>query len=227
MTDKISDVIRKRIKKAGGKFNCNSNISEFIKAGELVKLQAEVQDSFQKVLESLVIDTDNDHNSIETAKRVAKMYCQEIFAGRYNKPPKVTSFPNVSYDQLYVVGPITIKSTCGHHFMPFTGEAYIGVFPGTDVIGLSKFHRICDYVSRRPSIQEELTEQISQEVQDATKAKGVAVLVRAKHLCVCNRGVQDEHSEMFTSKLTGSLRDEPALRDEFFRIIALRSNKQS
>ena len=225
MTDKISEVIKKRIKKAGGKYNCNSNISEFIKEGELVKLQAEVQDSFQKVLESLVIDTDNDHNSIDTAKRVAKMYCQEIFAGRFNKPPKVTSFPNVSYDQLYVVGPITIKSTCGHHFMPFIGDAYIGVFPGTDVIGLSKFHRICDHVARRPSIQEELTEQISEEVQKATNAKGVAILVKAKHFCVSCRGVEDEHSEMFTSKLTGSLKDETALRDEFFRIVAMKAGK--
>lgn len=223
---KISE-IKDRIKKAGAGFKANDNISEFLKDGDLTVIQETVEKDFQKVLESLVIDTKNDPNSKETAKRIAKMFVKEIFAGRYCKMPKVTSFPNVSYDQLYVVGPITIKSTCAHHFQPFNGECYIGVFPGVNVIGLSKFHRICNHFARRPSIQEELTDQIANAVQEVTHAEGVAVMISAKHFCVCNRGVEDEHSEFVTSKVLGTLRDQPMLKDEFFRIVSMKTLKKS
>jgi GTP cyclohydrolase I len=217
---KISDAIRQRIKEAGASFNCNDNISRYVKRGELDRLTAEVEANLQAVLDSLVIDTANDHNTQETAHRVAKMFVHEIFGGRYQPQPKITAFPNVTaYDQLYVTGPITVRSTCAHHMMPIVGKAYIGVFPGKNVIGLSKFNRIADWIASRPQIQEEMTVQLANEVERVTEAEGIAVLVQAEHFCLTHRGVREHDSDMSTSIVRGILREEPALKQEFFSIV--------
>lgn len=218
---KISEKIRERLKTYHKEFKANDNIANYIEEGELELLQAEVQEAFQNVLESLVIDTENDHNTNETARRVAKMYVQEIFKGRYTNPPKITSFPNVtSYDQLYIIDPISIRSVCSHHFQNIRGKCYVGVFPGTKVIGLSKFHRIVDWISSRPQIQEELSMQIATKVQEITEAEGIAVAIRAEHSCCTMRGIREEESYMTTSAMLGKFRDDDSLKQEFLMLIA-------
>jgi len=137
----ISKTIKNRIKKAGKRFHANDNISEYIEEGELEQLQSEVQEKLQGVLESLVIDTDSDHNTQETAKRVAKMYVKETFGGRYKPMPRVTSFPNMGYKSMYTSGPISIKSTCAHHLQNIVGNAWVGIIPNGKVIGLSKINQ--------------------------------------------------------------------------------------
>ena len=212
----ISETIRNRILAASSKFFCNDNISKYINEGELDLLVNEVSDKFQNVLESLIIDTSIDHNTKDTAKRVAKMMVLEIFSGRYIDPPSITSFPNTTeYDQLYITGPITIRSTCAHHFQPIYGKCYIGIFPDKKVIGLSKFNRIIDWIASRPSIQEELTMQIADEIEKETEAKGVAVVIKAEHFCMKMRGVKENHSDMTTSIMRGCFRDDSSLKQEF------------
>lgn len=216
----IAEKIRQRLQQAGQPFLANHNISQFIEPGELPQLQAEVAAQLHQVLRALVIDTEQDHNTQDTANRVAKMFVQEIFSGRYEPAPRVTSFPNVTqYDQLYAVGPISVRSTCAHHLMPIQGRAYIGIFPGVNVIGLSKFNRITDWIASRPQIQEELTVQIADAVEQATDAAGVAVLVQAEHFCMTHRGVRAHESDMTTSVLRGVLRTDHNLRQEFFNIV--------
>ena len=147
MTDKkISTLIKQRLKDAGKRFHGNDNISEFIKEGEMDLLQDEVQEKFQEVLETLCIDTEHDHNTQETAKRVAKMWLRETFGGRYVPPPRVTSFPNMGYKSMYTSGPISIRSTCAHHFQNIVGKAWVGIIPNGEVIGLSKFNRIVHHI---------------------------------------------------------------------------------
>lgn len=222
MSDKkISEVIQKRLNAAGARYFSNDNIGEFINSdAEIQQLVDEVAVEMQSVLNALVIDTKNDHNTQETARRVAKMFVQEIFSGRYQKQPRITAFPNSTYDQLYVTGPITIRSMCAHHMMPIVGRAYIGVFPGKNVIGLSKFNRITDWIASRPQIQEEMTVQLADAVESITGADGIAVLVRAEHFCMSHRGVKEHDSDMSTSIVRGCLRENPALKQEFFSIVA-------
>lgn len=216
-----SQEIKQRLKEQGANFRCNDNISGVLNAGDIEELVNEVTDSFQQVLDSLVIDTENDHNTYETARRVAKMFCLEVFAGRYQEKPRVTAFPNVtSYDQLYVTGPITIRSTCAHHFQNIHGKCYIGVFPGKNVIGLSKFNRLVDWLASRPTIQEELTVQIADLIQQETLADGIAVMVQAEHHCMTMRGVKEHESDMTTSIMRGCFRDDPALKQEFFAVVS-------
>lgn len=217
----ISEIIRNRIKGNNARYFSNDNISEFIESeDEIEELTKEVTIKFQSVLDSLVIDTTNDHNTSETAKRVAKMFVKEIFRGRYTNPPKVTAFPNITeYDELYVTGPITIRSTCAHHFQNIVGKAYIGIFPGKNVIGLSKFNRIIDWIASRPQIQEEMTVQIADAIQKETEAEGVAVLIQAEHHCMTQRGVKEHESDMTTSVMRGDFRKDASLKQEFFNII--------
>jgi len=221
MALEISKIIRERIKEKNVPFNSTDNISEFIEPGELSLLIDEVTERMGDVLSSLVIDTGNDHNTRDTARRIAKMYINEIFNGRYSSRPNVTAFPNAKkYDQLYVTGPITIRSVCAHHFQNFTGVAYIGVFPGSNVIGLSKFNRIAHWYAARPSIQEELTIQIADEIESLTKADGVGVIIKASHSCMTCRGIQENYSDFTTSAMRGTLRTEPTLKEEFFHILS-------
>lgn len=217
----MSEVIRERIKNGKARFFANDNISSYIHdENEVDRLVDEVAEKFEGVLRSLIIDTANDHNTNETAHRVAKMFVKETFRGRYANPPKVTAFPNVTeYDQLYVTGPITIRSTCAHHFQNIVGRAYIGVFPGRNVIGLSKFNRITDWIASRPQIQEEMTVQIADAIERETEADGVAVLIQAEHHCMTHRGVKEHESDMTTSVMRGKFRDDNALKQEFFSIV--------
>lgn len=214
---KISEKIKAALNKG---YLANDTIYEVINDEDRVELIEEVTDAFQGVLDSLVIDTKNDHNTQETAKRVAKMFVNELFRGRYYPPPAVTAFPNVKqYDQIYMSGPMTINSTCAHHFQAITGKAYVGIFPGKKVIGLSKFNRIVDWVASRPQIQEEMTEQIADMIEKETEAKGVAVIVKAEHFCMTARGVKEHESNMVTSVVRGVLRDDFEVKSEFFSLL--------
>ena len=194
----------------------NDNIAEFIKEGELDQLQLEVQDAMQLVLETLVIDTENDHNTRETAKRVAKMFLRETFGGRYIAPPSITSFPNIGYTGLYTSGPISIKSTCAHHFQNIVGKCWVGIIPENEVIGLSKFNRLIHHIAERPQIQEEMTTEIADALQIHAKTPNVAVVVKAEHHCMTHRGVREHENDMVTAVMLGAFRDDAVLRKEFY-----------
>lgn len=222
-TKYISDVIRKRIQTAGKRFHANDNISEFINENEIAQLQDEVEAKFRGVLESLVIDTESDHNTNETAKRVAKMYVREIFAGRYEPMPAVTEFPNIeSVNELIVVGPITIRSACSHHFCPIMGQCWIGVMPHKDsnLIGLSKYARIAHWVMQRPQIQEEAIMQLAAILEQKLNPKGIAVIMKADHYCMKWRGVKDSDSKMTNSVMRGCFLTNSDLRKEFLSLIS-------
>lgn len=216
----ISKTIKKRLEDSGARFHSNDNISGYILDGELPLLQAEVEGKMQAVLESLVIDTTNDHNTNDTARRIAKMYIKEIFAGRYTPVPKVTAFPNTGYKSLYTTGPISIRSTCAHHFQAIIGNAWIGIIPDSEVIGLSKFNRIVHHICERPQIQEEMTTQIAEALQKYAKTNHIAVVVKAEHLCMSQRGVKEHESDMSTAIMLGAFHDDPALRQEFYNILS-------
>ena len=198
----------------------NDTIFHYLNQGDINLIEDEVAEAFQGVLKALVINTTDDHNSKDTARRVAKMFVHELFRGRYYPPPEITAFPNAKqYDQIYITGPITINSTCAHHFQPITGGCYVGVFPGEKVIGLSKFNRLVDWIVSRPQIQEEMTEQIADEIEKQTEAKGVAVVIKAKHFCMSARGVKEHDSDMLTSVVRGLFREDPAIKAEFFSLL--------
>ena len=214
----VSRKIKERIVKAGKRFHANDNIADFIEEGELAELQQEVQNKLQSVFESLIIDTDNDHNTQETAKRVAKMWLRETFGGRYHAFPRVTSFPNMGYKSMYTSGPISIRSTCAHHFQNIVGNAWIGIIPNGKVIGLSKFNRIVHHIAERPQIQEEMTTQIAEALQEYAHTKNIAVVVKAEHHCMTHRGVKEHESDMTTAIMLGAFKEDPATRDEFYKI---------
>ena len=215
---KASERIRQRLKEKDIRFHSNDNIADFIEQGELEELQKEVEENFGGVLDALVIDTENDHNTKETARRVAKMYIKEIFGGRFVQPPKVTSFPNMGYRSLYTSGPVSIKSTCAHHFQNIVGKCWIGILPEKEVIGLSKFNRIVHHIVERPQIQEEMTTQIADELKKYAKTDHLAVVVKAEHHCMTHRGVREHESDMTTAIMLGAFKDDPATRDEFYKI---------
>ena len=216
---KTSDIIKERIVTAKTRFHANDNIAEFINPGELELLQAEVQNAMQRVLSSLVIDTEHDHNTKETAKRVAKMFLNETFGGRYIPEPRVTSFPNMGYNNLYTTGPITIRSTCAHHLQNIVGKCWVGIFPEEEVIGLSKFNRLVHHIAERPQIQEEMTTQIADKLVQYAKTPNVAVVVKAEHHCMTHRGVKEHDSDMTTAVMLGKFRDDPNLKQEFYNLM--------
>jgi len=214
----ISNVIKQRILAKNKRYHCNDNISEFIEEGELDLLQTEVEGKLQEVLNSLVIDTKNDHNTNDTARRVAKMYIKEIFGGRFQPTPRITSFPNMGYKSLYTSGPISIRSTCAHHFQNIVGKAWIGIIPEDEVIGLSKFNRLVHHIAERPQIQEEMTTQIADELVKFAKTPHVAVVVKAEHHCMTHRGVREHESDMTTAIMLGAFNKDSALKQEFYDI---------
>lgn len=215
---KISDKIKERLKKENIRFHCNDNIADYILPGELEELQAEVQEAMQGVLSSLVIDTEHDHNTQDTAKRVAKMWLKEVFGGRYQQPPRVTAFPNMGYKSLYTSGPISVRSTCAHHFQNIVGNCWVGIIPNGEVIGLSKFNRIVHHIAERPQIQEEMTTQVAEELKKYAKTEHIAVILKAEHHCMTHRGVREHDSDMTTAIMLGAFKDDPATRDEFYKI---------
>jgi len=215
----ISQVIRERIEEAGVRYHCNDNISEFIEdEDEIDLLVNEVADRFEAVLLSLVIDIKHDHNTKDTARRVAKMYIKEIFGGRYRNIPKITAFPNIGYKGLYTTGPISIRSTCAHHFQSIIGHCWVGIIPDSEVIGLSKFNRLVHHICERPQIQEEMTTQIADALKQYAKTEHIAVVVKAEHQCMTMRGVREHESDMTTAIMLGAFNNDPALRKEFYDI---------
>ena len=176
------------------------------------------------VLESLVIDIENDHNTRETARRVAKMYVTEVFKGRYLPLPKVTEFPNAEHlNELMIMGPVTVRSACSHHLCPIMGRLWIGVMPNkdSDLIGLSKYSRIADWIMSRPQIQEEAIIQLADQLVAMVKPDGLAVVMEADHFCMHWRGVKDNASKMTNSVMRGVFLENGALRREFLSLIDL------
>ncbi len=218
----MSVKIRERVKAAKKRFHANDNIAEFIQPGDLAKLLDEVEIKMQGVLESLVIDTVNDHNTGNTARRVAKMYLNEVFKGRYVTGPEVTEFPNAEHlNELMIVGPITVRSACSHHFCPVIGKVWIGVMPNehTNVIGLSKYARMAEWIMNRPQIQEEAVVQLADLIQQKTQPDGMAIVMEATHYCMSWRGVKDMDSRMINSVMRGCFLKDANLRREFLSLI--------
>ncbi len=218
----VSVKIRERIMAARKRFNANDNIAEFIEPGELEKLLDEVEGKMKGVLDSLVIDTERDHNTTNTARRVAKMYLNEVFRGRYVAAPTVTEFPNAEHlNELMIVGPITVRSACSHHLCPVIGKVWIGVLPNehTNVIGLSKYARLAEWVMGRPQIQEEAVVQLADLIMEKTSPDGLAIVMEATHFCIGWRGVKDLDSKMINSVMRGVFLKDANLRREFLSLI--------
>jgi GTP cyclohydrolase I len=218
----VSLKIRERLKASRKRFHANDNIAEFIEPGELEKLLDEVADKMTGVLSSLVIDTEHDHNTADTARRVAKMYVQEVFRGRFVKAPVITEFPNAEHlNELMIVGPITVRSACSHHFCPVIGKIWIGVLPNehTNVIGLSKYARLAEWVMGRPQIQEEAVVQLADLIQAQNPARwfghrdgGFSLL---HGVAWCERHGQS-HDQL---RDAGCIFERPNLRREFLSLI--------
>jgi GTP cyclohydrolase I len=216
----VSAQIRQRLQDAEVPFLANDNISEFLEDGDLDNLEVEVADKVRDLLRSLVIDIENDHNTAETAERVARMYLREVFKGRYLKQPKIASFPNVKkLDEIYTVGPISVRSACSHHLVPILGSCWIGIKPGQRVIGLSKFARVADWVFSRPHIQEEAVLILADEIERLCEPRGLAILVKAQHYCMKWRGVKEPQTSMINSVVRGDFRHDPSLKAEFFELV--------
>ncbi len=218
----LSAVIRKRIQAKKARFHANDNISAFLKPGELDALVDEVAHKMQGVLESLVIDTKNDHNTKNTSRRVAKMFINEVFSGRYMEQPSLTKFPNVSaLNELMIIGPITVRSACSHHLCPIMGRVWIGVLPSkaSALIGLSKYSRLTEWVMCRPQIQEEAVVELADMLENKIKPIGLAIVMDADHFCMQWRGVKDRDSKMVNSVMRGAFLKDSSLRREFLSLI--------
>ncbi len=222
-----SERIRYRLVTADRRHHANDNIADQIHAGELEELKAEVAEKVHEVLRALVIDTDSDHNTKETAQRVAKMYIEEVFRGRYVPMPAVTEFPNAErLNELMIVGPITVRSACSHHLCPIIGRVWIGLLPNehSNLIGLSKYARICDWIMSRPQIQEEAVTMLANELQERVKPDGLGIVMEADHFCMHWRGVKDNESAMVNSVMRGAFLKDPNLRREFLSLLPNRKN---
>lgn len=220
----VSARVRARIRKAGKRFHANDNIADFLEPGDLDELLDEVESKMRAVLESLVIDTASDHNTQDTARRVAKMYLTEVFRGRYVPVPPVTEFPNAeNLNELMIVGPITVRSACSHHLCPILGRLWIGVMPNehSSLIGLSKYSRLAEWIMGRPQIQEEAITQMADLLMDKVSPDGLAVIMEADHFCMHWRGVKDDRTKMVNSVMRGSFLKDPTLRREFLSLINL------
>jgi GTP cyclohydrolase IA len=218
----VSQRIRERLRQARERFHANDNIAKYIEPGEVPALLDEVEAKMQQVLESLVIDTESDHNTRGTARRVAKMYLTEVFRGRYTVIPPVTEFPNVErLNELMIVGPITVRSACSHHLCPIIGRVWIGVMPNehSNLIGLSKYARLCDWVMSRPQIQEEAVTRLADLLQERMQPDGLALVMEADHFCMQWRGVKDTDSKMINSVMRGSFLKDANLRREFLALL--------
>ena len=215
--------VTRRIKDANRRYWAGDNISEFIYAGEKEKLIEEAAEKFEGVLDALIIDRENDPNSHGTAKRLAKMYYNELMQGRYDRIPTATAFPNEGEDAYtgMLVVRSELKSVCSHHHQPVTGVAYIGIIPNGKVIGLSKYTRIAQWCARRGTLQEELANDIAREISKATDSKHLGVYIQATHGCCENRGIMAHSSLTQTTVLKGAFKDDPGTKKEFMDNIKL------
>jgi GTP cyclohydrolase I len=219
----ISKIIAQRLQSDGARYWAGDNISQYINEDEYPLLIDELTGKFEDVLDSLVIDRHNDPNSMDTGRRLAKMYVGEIMAGRYDPAPKATAFPNDSddkYEGMLVVRS-ELKSMCSHHHQPVAGVAYIGILAANKLIGLSKYTRIAQWCARRGTLQEELNNVIADEIQAATGTENLGVYVQATHGCCENRGIMAHSSLTQTTVLRGAFRDDPSTKKEFFDNIKL------
>ena len=226
MSKYLSDVIREKMKKDGHRFYACDNVSNYVSDQDKPELIKELTDKFQGVLDTLLIDTDNDPNSKDTAKRLAKMYVYELMAGRFEPKPDTTSFPNEGENRFegMLVARAELRSMCSHHHQPVKGVCYIGIIPTGRVIGLSKYVRIAQWCSRRGQLQEELVNQIAREIMKATDTENVAVYIEATHGCMDNRGVM-AHSSMTQTSVVHGLFHNDSVKQEFFANVKLQSMK--
>ena len=215
--------VTRRIKDANKRYWAGDNISEFIYADEKQKLIDEAAEKFEGVLDSLIIDRATDPNSEGTARRLAKMYYNELMQGRYDPIPTATAFPNDGEDAYtgMLVVRSELKSVCSHHHQPVTGVAYIGIIPNGKVIGLSKYTRIAQWCARRGTLQEELCNDIAREIKKATNSKNIGIYIQATHGCCENRGIMAHRSLTQTTVLEGSFKEDPATKKEFMDNIKL------
>lgn len=222
----ISQVIKQRLHQRDQRYWAGDNISQFINENEKRLLVDELTEKFEAVLQSLVIDTANDPNSNGTARRLAKMYVYETMAGRYDPLPVATSFPNNSeekYEGMLVVR-AELRSMCSHHHQPVVGVAYIGIIAADRLIGLSKYARIAQWCARRGTLQEELCNDISREIQTATQSGNVGVYLRMTHGCCENRGIMAHDSSTTTTVLSGAFNSDPGTKKEFFDTLSLQES---
>jgi GTP cyclohydrolase I len=219
----LSQVIRERMKADNKRFWAGDNISEYVNHNVMPELIDEAATAFEGVLDTLLIDRENDPNSKGTARRLAKMYYQEIMAGRYEQAPDATAFPNDSADRYegMLVVRSELRSMCSHHHQPVSGVAYIGIIAANKLIGLSKYTRIAQWCARRGTLQEELCNDIAREIMKATDSTDVAVYIQAVHGCCENRGIMAHSSLTQTTVLTGSFKTDPGAKKEFFDNIKL------
>jgi len=221
----LSQALRNRMHLDGKRFWAGDNISEYIAESDRENLINEATLAFETVLDTLLIDRENDPNSKGTARRLAKMYFNEIMEGRYSAPPEATAFPNDSKDRYegMLVVRSELKSMCSHHHQPVTGVAYIGILAAQKLIGLSKYTRIAQWCARRGTLQEELCNDIAREIQKATNSDNVAVYLEAEHGCCTNRGIMAHSSLTQTTVLKGAFNTDKGTKKEFFDNILLQS----
>jgi GTP cyclohydrolase I len=219
----ISGSIRAAMKRDGKRFWAGDNVSDYLQPGDKELLINEATEAFEGVLDALLIDRHNDPNSHGTARRLAKMYFNEIMAGRYDPRPSATAFPNDSDDRYsgMLVVRSELRSMCSHHHQPVSGVAYIGIIAAGKLIGLSKYTRIAQWCARRGTLQEELANDIAREIMKATDAQDVGVYIQATHGCCENRGIMAHSSLTQTTVLHGAFKTDPSVKKEFMDNIKL------
>jgi GTP cyclohydrolase I len=222
----LSQVLRERMKRDGKRFWAGDNISDYLAPSDRENLINEATTAFEQVLDTLLIDRETDPNSHGTARRLAKMYFNEIMAGRYEPAPDATAFPNDSADRYegMLVVRSELRSMCSHHHQPVSGVAYIGIIAAQKLIGLSKYTRIAQWCARRGTLQEELCNDIAREIEKATGAKDLGVYIQATHGCCENRGIMAHSSLTQTTVLQGAFRTDSAVKKEFFDNIKLQQD---
>ena len=221
----LADAIRFKMKRDNKRFWANDNISDYLHEGDKEILIAEATEAFEQVLQTLLIDTETDPSSRGTAKRLAKMYINEVMGGRYDPAPDATAFPNDSKDRYegMLVVRSELRSMCSHHHQPVSGVAYIGIIAADKLIGLSKYSRIAQWCARRGTLQEELCNDIAREIGRATDSQNVAVYLEAEHGCCTNRGIMAHSSLTQTTVLKGAFNTDKGTKKEFFDNILLQS----
>ena len=222
----LGDAIRFKMKRDGKRFWAGDNISDYVDQEVKDQLIDEAAEAFETVLDRLLIDRENDPNSKGTARRLAKMYFNEIMAGRYEPEPDATAFPNDSQDRYegMLVVRSELRSMCSHHHQPVTGVAYIGILAANKLIGLSKYTRIAQWCARRGTLQEELCIDIAREIQKATDSENVGVYIQAVHGCCENRGIMAHSSLTQTTVLRGAFKDDAGVKKEFMDNIKLQQD---
>jgi GTP cyclohydrolase IA len=223
MTKPLNELIRNQMRKDGKRFWAGDNISEYVTENSKSELIHEATLAFETVLDTLLIDRENDPNSQGTARRLAKMYFNELMQGRYDPIPNATAFPNDTegrYEGMLVVR-AELKSMCSHHHQPVNGVAYIGIIAADKLIGLSKYSRIAQWCARRGTLQEELAVDIAREIMKATGSNDVGVYIQAEHGCCTNRGIMAHSSLTQTTVLKGAFNKDPSTKKEFFDNIKL------